>query len=36
MRNSVKVGIKRELSVTVVDEENGKIAGCFLNIDTAD
>jgi hypothetical protein len=36
MRNIAKVGIKRELSVKVVDEENGKIAGCFLNFDTAD
>jgi len=36
MRNIGFVGLKRGLSIKIVDKETGKIAGCSLNIDTKD
>lgn len=36
MRNIGKVGLKRGLSIKIVDQKTGKIAGCSLNIDTGD
>jgi hypothetical protein len=36
MRKIVNIGLKRGLSIKIVDKKTGKIAGCSLNMDTTD